>query len=100
MAIQKSINTRHGITASSSYSRITSVMYDREKSANNVTVRFKIWKDAASRTAGRDPLEYFTFTFTFDETGRSAVLMTQAYNALKAQDDVGGNDFTTGTTDV
>jgi hypothetical protein len=100
MAIQKSVSSRHGISASSSYSRIASIMYDREKTSNNVTVRFKVWKDASSRTGGKDPLEYYTFIFTFDEGARASSLMAQAYAALKLQDDLGGNDFTSGTTDV
>ena len=100
MAIRKSVNTRHGVSATSSYSRITSIMYDREKTSDNVTVRFKVYKDVAAYRAGNDPLEYYTFTFTFDEGGSARSLMFQAYAAMKTQNDLGGNDFTTGTTDV
>lgn len=100
MAIQKNITSKHGVSASASYSRITSIMYDREKTSDNVTVRFKVWKDAAANRAAKDPLEYFTFTFTYNEDARAPVLMVQAYNAMKTKDDIGGNDFTSGTTDV
>jgi hypothetical protein len=41
-----------------------------------------------------------TFTFTFSEDVRADDLMTQAYNAFKAQSNIGGRDWTSGTTDV
>ncbi len=100
MAVKKNITSRHGVTARSSYSRITSVTYEREKSVDNTTVRFKVYKDAAAYQAGADPLEFFTFMFTFDEADGADCLMVQAYNAMKTQNDVSGNDFTSGTTDV
>ena len=100
MALQKNITSRHGVAARYSYSRIVDVVYNRELSANNVTVRFKTWQSAADRTNGNDPLEMQTFTFTFSERAGSADLMTQAYNAFKAQSSIGGRDWTSGTTDV
>ena len=100
MALQKNITSRHGVAASQSYSRIVDVVYNRELSADNVTVRFKTWQSASDRTNGKDPLEMQTFTFTFDESGRGAVLMLQAYAAFKLQSNIGGRDWTSGTTDV
>ena len=100
MALQKNITSRHGVRATSSYSRIVDVSYNRELSANNVTVRFKTWQTVIDRNAGKDPLEMYTFTFTFSEDVRADDLMTQAYNAFKAQSNIGGRDWTSGTTDV
>ena len=100
MALQKDVTSKHGVRAAFSYSRIVDVVYNREQTTNNVTVRFKTWQTAADRRNGNDPLEMQTFTFTYDETGRGAALMTQAYNAFKAQSDIGGRDWTSGTTDV
>ena len=100
MALQKSITSRHGVSAARSYSRIVDVVYNRELSANNVTVRFKTWQTAADRTNGNDPLEMQTFTFTFSEARGADELMTQAYNAFKTQSNISGRDWTSGTTDV
>jgi hypothetical protein len=100
MALQKDVTSRHGVRAALSYSRIVDVVYNRELSADNVTVRFKTWQTAADRNNGKDPLEMQTFTFTFDEGARASNLMTQAYNAFKLQSNIGGRDWTSGTTDV
>jgi len=100
MALQKNITSRHGVVASQSYSRIVDVVYNREQTTNNVTVRFKTWQSASDRTNGNDPLEMQTFTFTFSEDARADDLMTQAYNAFKAQRDIRGVDWRSGTTDV
>tara|TARA_R100000664_G_C2755106_1_gene142742 strand:+ start:682 stop:1065 length:384 start_codon:yes stop_codon:yes gene_type:complete len=100
MAIQKEITSRHGVNAPQAYHWVETVYTDREKKTNNTTVRVKIYSSQQAKADGLHPLERVEFVFTLDTTDKAENSVKQGYIALKTKDNVGGYDFTSGTTDV
>ena len=84
MAIQYAYTSLQGVVASSAYHRITRVDYNADNTVN-AKMTIKVFKDANARSDGFDPLDINVVTFTMDVSGRGAIPLTQAYNALKTK---------------
>lgn len=121
MAIQKSIVDKYGATHPEAYVIIGAINIARgENTTDNITVnktsiQIKVFHDSNARSKSdstiiKNPLAiewghvvsddsdtYFTDTVlkTADKS-----LLSQAYTWVKTQSNLGGIDFTTGTTDV
>lgn len=75
MALQLSITTEHGFTASAAYARITNFNGNKDAIAVNVEVH----KDSQARTDEKQPIanHYISLPLTYGAT------MAQMYTALK-----------------
>jgi hypothetical protein len=79
MALQKSITSGSGFTASSAYGRIVEVQYNR----NKTTAKMHWYKDQASAdTNSRIGQDIVSFTADLDGSN----LVSQAYTAFKGLD--------------
>ena len=87
MPLVLSHTTTHGVVASSAYHVIT--RYDVDATRSNLTTcDVSVYLDKSKYLAGNDPLERYSFSFTYTEGKADAKLTAQAEAFLLTQDTV------------
>lgn len=82
MALQYGYTTRHGVTVSKAYHKITNIIYNANQSPNTVA-EIRIFNTKIDADNGKDELDRMTFSFNMATTSTSKNLVDQAYVALR-----------------
>lgn len=95
MALQKSFDTAHGVTAANAYHKIGNMRSHKDNSGNfNAMCMVQTYYDEAARTAGKPPLATRSYRFAYDITSTETVadnnLYVQGYAHLKTLDEFSG----------
>jgi len=88
MALQKSITAESGVVCSSAYIVVEHFVW--MKGTNKLMVSAGIYKDLASRDAGKAPIGNIGADFILDIVSESDITHVQAYNALKTLPELAG----------
>jgi len=82
MALEFGYTTRHGVTSSKAYHKITNIIYNANQSPNTVA-EIRIYNTKTDADNGLDELDKMTFSFTMGITSSDRDPVSQAYLAVR-----------------